>query len=103
MSASEPIVVSALTQQALGSILSVLTQYMKTRGTNANEASRKIIVDIAEKPRSMFDLQKSVQLPFQDFSQVVDVMLDANLVQLVGEPGEEVVELTPAAIKALTT
>lgn len=45
-------------------------------------------------PQKVQDLQAELALDLRTFTKVLDTTIEANLVQLSGEPGSEVVQLT---------
>ena len=85
----------------LGSFLAGLAELGGTTAT-AEEASIQLLEELEKGARSIVEIQQTIPLGFAEFARLIEFLIDAKLIELKGEPGKQLVQLT-ATGKTLVT
>ena len=84
-----------MAQQYKGDSFSTFLRGIKKSPTPARESAKILQVLRAESPLAVDELMKRAELPFDEFARALEALQESGFVQVEGEPGKQVVRLTP--------
>jgi predicted transcriptional regulator len=76
--------------------LEKMQQYRQRQQTPGGSPLKLLTILVSSGPRPVPELIRESGMGFADFAEALETMQEAGLIALAGQPGQEVVEITPS-------